>query len=453
MRVARAAPREGCYTGGSMYHGARSETARGALLALVLLALVTIATGCAGSPADPGEGPVSDAGGGDPAADAAAPDAAPTAGGGSDACGVARTGPVLHVAPGGDDRSDCSAASPCLTIQRAADLAAAPGSVVRVASGTYSGFTTPHPDVTFEAVGDVIIDEPAGGAQDNVVVSGTDDVVISGFRVRGAPRAGVAVLDAADVTVCGNASGPNGRWGIFTQYAPRVVIANNEAFGSAREHGIYVSNSRGTGDVPRVIHNQVHDNHGNGIQLNGDCQWPGDGTLDSAVIEGNVVTGNGTKGLSIIAAPGALIANNIIDANGPAAGGIHMTNEPGCPAELASSGGVVVNNTVVETTMPPFRATDGATGNVVFNNLFVGPGGAADEVGGNHLDHNLTVDRGTGLFGPDFTLAPGSAARDGGVAEFLDHPAPAADIDGVPRPQGGAPDLGAREAPASSPAP
>jgi hypothetical protein len=408
-----------------------------------------LALGCDRSGTVTGSGSDADGGAGATAGDAGhRGDGGPEPPGGARAypCGVARTGPSLHVAPDGDDSGPCTQAAPCRTLQRAAEAAGEAGSVVRVAAGTYQGFETVHPDVSFVAIGQVVIDGPHAGLDDNIRVAGTDRVVIAGFRVRGAARAGISVLDAEDVVVCDNVSGPNGRWGIFTQYAPGVVIAANQAFGSLSEHGIYLSNSYVAGDAPLVQGNLVHDNRLSGIQLNGDCMWDGDGSLEDAVIEGNVVHDNGAKGLSVIAAPGVLIANNIIHHNGPAAGGIHMTNEPGCPAEDASSGGLVVNNTVVEPDIAAFRATDDATGNVVFNNLFVSPTGVLDQVGGNHRSDNLVVDSAEGLFGPGYTLAPGSAARDSGVASFMGKGAPTHAIDGTTRPQGAAIDLGAHEA-------
>ena len=405
----------------------------------ILLAAVLAAGACEG------DGAGADAGAGDAAPGGGAADGGAPPAGEAAACGVVRAGPVLHVAPDGDDGGDCAAA-PCRTLQRAAEAASVPGSVVRVAAGTYRGFVTVHPEVTFEALGEVVVDEVPEGVPDGIRVAGTDGVVIAGFRVRDAERAGIAVLESEGVVLCGNATGPNGRWGIFTQYAPRVLITGNEAFGSIGEHGIYVSNSWEAGDAPRIADNLVRDNGTNGIQLNGDCQWPGDGTLEEAVIERNRVHGNGAKGLSIIGAPGAVIANNIIHDNGPAAAGIHMTNEPGCPAEVSSSGGLIVNNTVVEPEMAAFRATDDATDNVVFNNLLVGPTGVLDQVGGNHIGENLVVDAAAGLFGADHVLAPGSPARDAGVDRFMERDAPTEDIEGTERPQGAGIDLGAHEA-------
>jgi hypothetical protein len=430
-----------------------SSTRRAALVALTIAAAACTSSDRA-TEADAGGG---DSGPGLADASHGGPDGAPTDGApgeASAACGVVRSGPVLHVAPGGDDAGDCSAAAPCRTLQRAAERADVPGSVVRVAAGTYRGFQTVHPDVTFEAVGQVVVDGPRGDLVDVIRVFATDGVVIAGFRVKNAPRAGISVLESNDVAVCDNASGPNQRWGIFTAYAPRVAITHNEAFDSVDEHGIYVSNSYVPHDAPRVVGNDVHHNGTSGIQLNGDCMFPGDGTLEDALVARNLVHHNRIKGLSIVAAPGVIIANNLIHDNGTAsAGAIHMTNEPGCPDELASSNALVVNNTVVEPFIATFRATDGATGDIVFNNLFIGPTGVIDQVGGNHFAYNLERDHADGLFAADYQLAADSPARDAGAARYLGRDAPSIDLDGTARPQGAGVDLGAREASAGQLAP
>ncbi len=68
--------------------------------------------------------------------------------------------------------------------------------------------------------------------------------------------------------------GYNGRWGIFTGFVDDFTIEDNETHHSQAEHGIYVSNS---GDRPIIRGNLVHDNHANGIHMNGDASQGGDG--------------------------------------------------------------------------------------------------------------------------------------------------------------------------------
>jgi hypothetical protein len=140
-------------------------------------------------------------------------------------------------------------------------------------------------------------------------------------------------------------------------------------FNSAEEHGIYVSNSRVPDDNPIIRGNISYGNAGSGIQLNGDCYADGDGTIEGVLIEGNRVYGNDLKGLSIISAPGARIQNNVIYENGDAAGGVHLVDEPGCNKPTTAA--IVVNNTINEPSMPGIQMNDGATGNIIFNNLIV----------------------------------------------------------------------------------
>jgi len=289
----------------------------------------------------------------------------------------------------------------------------------------------------------------SGRSGDNINVEDTDDIVIEGFIVRDADRAGIRVVHSARVVVMNNRSGPNGRWGIFTGFAPGIRILGNETFGSEIEHGIYHSNSDTSEDDFVICGNDSHSNGTNGIQLNGDCNAGGDGMLEDGLIAANTVHDNDVKGLSIIAAPGLTIVNNVIYNNGlqAGAGGIHLTNEPGCPGSLTSSDVVVVNNTVVEPNIAGIRITDGSRDNVVFNNIFVSRRPAADEVGASDIGaDNVLQESDTGLaFAEGYRLRPESSAVNRGVANYRGYDAPDVDIVGTPRPQQGDIDLGAYE--------
>ena len=180
---------------------------------------------------------------------------------------------VFHVAPGGDDANDGSAAAPWATLQHAAE-AVQPGDSVLVRDGTYTGFEiqqsgTAEQPIVFKAAGqNVVVDavNPVRG-RDNINVEGADYVVIEGFRVRDAERAGIRVVIARGVVVRDNVVGPNGKWGIFTGFAPDVQILHNETFGAADEHGIYVSNSDAADDNPVIRGNVSYDNNANGCLL------------------------------------------------------------------------------------------------------------------------------------------------------------------------------------------
>ena len=104
-------------------------------------------------------------------------------------------------------------------------------------------------------------------------------------------------------------------------------------------------------------------------------------------------------------------------------------------------------HTVVEPRIAALRANEGATRNVIFNNIFVSPRGAADEVGGNDLSNNLLANASTGLFAAGgYELAPGCPALGACVASYSGHNAPSLDIVGTRRPNTGC-DQGAYETP------
>jgi Right handed beta helix region/Secretion system C-terminal sorting domain len=361
---------------------------------------------------------------------------------------------TYHVAPGGSDANPGMAGAPWATLQHAADMADTPGDTVKVANGEYTGFNSQHDGIVFWADGDNVVVNVAGSysGTDNINIENNNDIVVAGFVVRDAPRAGIRVVDAERVTIRDNTVGPNGKWGIFSGFARDIRVIDNVTFGSVDEHGIYLSNSDGPADNLTVVGNVSYGNAVNGIQFNGDCYAGGDGTLEGGLIEGNTVYDNGTKGLSIISAPGVRIQNNLIYENrrGPAgAAGIHLVDEPGCGKPTTDA--IVVNNTIVEPRMAGIRINDGATRNVVFNNLIVSGNPIADEEGGNRVDgaSYIMASATNGLFvdadGFDFRLLDDASAVDAGVSTYQSISAPSLDFAGWPRVAGGAPDAGAYE--------
>ncbi|MCG3148475.1 MAG: hypothetical protein PCFJNLEI_01919 [Verrucomicrobiae bacterium] len=361
------------------------------------------------------------------------------------------------VATAGNDAADGSEDTPWRTIQKAA-ASAQPGDVVTVLPGTYEAFHTVNAGetnrpITFRADGQVII-VPLGGEAptglqpktmaeiyrvDNIHVRDTDNIIIDGFHVQRAGRTGISVIESRNVIVRNNVVGPSGRFGIFTGFAPGVQIISNKTFGAAIEHGIYVSNSRVTNDNPVIRYNETFGNARNGIQLNGDCAAGGDGSLTGALLEGNIVRDNGMKGLSLISMSDSVVQNNLIYNNGKfaGAGGIHLTDEIGCGK--ASSGNVIVNNTVVEPRIACIRITDGATNNIIFNNLLVGSRPVVDEVGGNQIDtdSNIRLDSAIGIFNnseaSDYRPLLTSPAKNAGVGVYREKRAPLLDREGQRR--------------------
>jgi hypothetical protein len=386
------------------------------------------------------------------------------------------------VSPDGDDGADGSDAAPWETLQHAADSVAA-GDTVVVRAGTYVGFQLETSGeeaapITFSADDGVLVDTDNPVTDHGINVEGASFVVIEGFEVTGATRAGLRAVLCEHVTFRHNRSHDNGYWGILTGFCDDLLIEDNDCSGSVAEHGIYVGNS---GDRPVIRGNRIWSNNANGIHMNGDIYQGGDGIISNAVVEENVIWDNGRAGGSGINCDGvqdSRIQNNLVYA--AHASGISLYQiDGGGP----SSGNVVVANTVVVADDGRWclNITDGCTGNTAYDNVFLNHHGfrgslvvAADAVDSLTSDYNVVMDRlspdgdatildlaswqaQTGndahsivaapdaLFvdelASDFHLVAGAPAIDAGT----DLEAPPTDLDGNVRPVGDAVDIGAYE--------
>lgn len=383
---------------------------------------------------------------------------------------------------GGSDAADgLSVATAWATLGHAADQVDL-GDTVHVLDGSYQGFYLDRSGaagspITFVAEGpNVLITADNGTTPDGINVEGAAHVVIDGFVVNGRTRAGIRVALSQFVTIRNCRTGQNGRWGIFSGFADDLTIEDNETWGSIDEHGIYVSNS---GDRPMIRRNHVHDNFANGIHMNGDLSQGGDGTISDALVERNVISGNGMGGGSGINMDGvvnSVVRNNLLFDNH--ASGISLYRIDGA---TGSTGNLVVNNTIVNAADARWcvNISDGSTGNTVRNNVlwnfhsFRGaitidaasrPGFVSDHNtvisrfsanGGDTVidlaawqalgyDANSFVATPADLFlapGSDFHLRPDAPAVDAGTATG----APTNDLDGAPRPVGAGVDIGAYE--------
>jgi parallel beta-helix repeat protein len=404
-------------------------------------------------------------------------------------------GETFAVSPDGDDGAAGTAEAPWRSLGRAAEQVG-PGDTVIVQPGRYDGFVlhtsgAPQAPIRFLAEPGAVIERPR--TRDGINLEGASHVELRGFTVVSAERAGIRAVECRDVVIRRNRVERNGKWGIFTGFCDDVVIEDNEALGSREQHGIYVSNS---GDRPVIRGNQCTDNAAGGIQLNGDVHMgKGDGIITGALIEGNVIAGNGRRGgaaLNLDGVQSSVIVNNLLHDN-QATGIALFRIDGGGP----SSGNLILHNTVV---MPAERSRwalllrDAATDNTIRNNILLSLqsrkgaiDASADSLPGLVSDHNLVSDRFTvddaativplgtwrrhtggderSLIAPaveqifvdarrgDYRLAEGCPARDRGTAaptggQQPPHPLPSTDLAGIERPQGAGPDLGAYEAPA-----
>jgi parallel beta-helix repeat protein len=301
---------------------------------------------------------------------------------------------VHYVSVGGSDENAGTALKPLRTIQQAANLAQ-PGDTVFVNNGIHRGFRTVRPGtaeskITFKAGGDnVIIGSPTDNATDNILIQGTDHIVIEGFIVQKAPRAGMAVIGADDCVIRGN---------------------------------------------------HIIENADTGLLLAGDCRIGGEGVLQRALVENNTFQGNAGKGLSLQSVQSSRIQNNLFHDHGREEGvaGIHITALPDC--DKPSADNVIVNNTIAEPNTTGIHLTADTTGNVVFNNIVVSkqPVLADNDKNEVDTDSNITTDDASSVFRAavtgDFHLAGTAPGRATGRAALGKYSAPATDISGRLRP-------------------
>lgn len=266
--------------------------------------------------------------------------------------------PAYSVSPNGSDRNSCSAQAPCREITRALALVKpGSGATILVADGQYQGFTvngvkgTAEAPVTVKAQGKNAVIAARDSARDrvrgNINIVDSAYITIDGLRTfdgTGANMAGISVRFSPHVTIRNCVAGRNSAWGIFSSHAEDLVLENNECFDSKIQHGIYVSNSA---DRPVLRGNRSHDNKGAGIQLNGDQSDAGltgpndDGVISGALLENNVLFGNG-GGINQDGVQDTIIRNNLLYGNhGSGVTGYHGDGAAG-PKNLQ-----IYSNTIV----------------------------------------------------------------------------------------------------------
>jgi len=288
---------------------------------------------------------------------------------------------TFFVSNQGSNAHNGSQKEPWQTLQYAADQVQA-GDTVLVENGTYSGFSLStagdslHP-IMFKAKGNQVVVDRAN-QQDNIELFLAHFVIIDGFTITHAQRAGISVLGYADneckgVILRNNICINNTRWGIFTGYAKNILIEKNETAYSGSEHGIYVSNSS---DNPIIRNNIAHHNNGSGIQINADPALDGDGIISNALVENNICYENGDGGgaaLNFASIRNSMIKNNMLYNNH--AGGMAFWDD-GFGNGMGCKDNKIYNNTVV---MPEdgrwaLNMINSSTGNEIINNILIHEG-------------------------------------------------------------------------------
>jgi hypothetical protein len=407
----------------------------------------------------------------------------------------------------GSDSNAGTSGAPFLTLQHAADVAAAGDVITAKLTGTpYVGFVlgwnapqhgcAGHP-ITFTCDAGVVVNHKNPHTQDAIDVESSSFVTISGFSVQNDGsynRACIRLSGTAwgsrvlNCTVNGG-GGVFERFGIFGGFQSDSLVQGNTVhavgnLGQGTGHGIYWSNSvqRAT-----VQGNTVYDCPGDGIHLNGDASQGGIGAASECVVTKNLIhdcnTAHGGAGLN----PDGLVASTISDNL------IYNANSAGVTlyqidAACGSQRNTVVNNTVVcigASGKWCLNINTNSAGNTVFNNVLwnAGSGGSGSilidatskmdfvtdynvvynlfsEDGGDTVEtltdwqasvggaHSVAAASQAALFaapGSDFHAAVNSPMIDAGVSTLNGKSAPTTDLDGAPRPAGSGYDAGCYE--------
>ncbi len=409
-------------------------------------------------------------------------------------CAVA-LGAEYHVSPAGSDANDGGKDAPWATLQHAVDTVS-PGDTIAVADGTYAGFRirksgTAAAPITIKAAhkAKACIDRPGpiNDRKTNIEVcadnpeDGVSHWVIDGFETKNAPLIGVRIVHSKYITVRNCTAHDCGKVGIFSGFMWHCLWEDNTSYNNKQE-GFYNSNS---GDYNVIRNNYSHDNGSIGFHNNGDISMGGDGILSSNLIESNISARNGNTDLSFDGIEHSVVRNNLCYGT---AKGIALY---GIDAAIASRYNRVYNNTFVMPEDAYYAVIirnhnpewPDPVGNKLFNNIFYHRSGS-ETVGSICIDkcaekdfesdynvvvehfgiddnaqiltfarwqergydkHSLQASEADLFVDPghdDYHLKAGSPAIDAGkTLEDVE-----TDIEGTPRPQGAAYDIGCYEA-------
>ncbi len=280
---------------------------------------------------------------------------------------ASNTPSIFFVITTGNNANNGSLLQPWKTIQHASDLTR-PGDTIYVEKGIYSPFliknkrgikTAPIQFISNEAV----IDGRQSNARDGITIKNSDYITIRGFTVKNANRSGISIIESDNINIINNQTTNNKTWGIFSGFSDHLLINNNIASFSKRQHGIYVSN---TCINPIISNNKVFGNSTSGIQLNGDKYMGQEGLIKYAKIYNNTIFNNGKKGgaaLNLDGVQHSKIYNNLLFDNYST--GIAVYKDDGGDGSKYNQ---IYNNSIM---MPPNSRWCALFNNTSSNNTFI----------------------------------------------------------------------------------
>ena len=366
---------------------------------------------------------------------------------------------TYYVSTTGADNGSGTQTSPWATINHALASNLKPGDVIVVEPGTYNEAVSINKggsaagNITLESAvpGGALIRPPAGSF--NAVTINANYVTIDGFDVKGGSGAGIAGTGVAHVSVLNNIAHDSGQSGISFVHSDFETITGNTTYNNASSgyySGISVwENQNVTGDTTTtgyrtIISNNTSYNNitkagehsdGNGIIVD-DFQSTQNSSLPAynypTLVQGNLVYGNGGKGIQVYDSDNVTVANNTAYHNNQ-----DTANTGTWRGEISNSGGnnnTFVNNIAVADTKVNSNNTaisntsdNGANKNVVWadNITYNGSSGQAsvNNDGGNSVPtvangNMLGVDPKFVQSGVDFHLQGSSPALNAGASGY-----------------------------------
>jgi len=340
---------------------------------------------------------------------------------------------VFYVAPTGSDTNPGTSQAPFQTIRRAAAMASAPGTIVRVAPGVYASGSAIYSQYAGTATSRIVFVSDVPWAA-KIVVSGTqqawynsgDYVDIVGFDVTNTSSSGSLGIDnfGSYTRIIGNHVHNIAEWGCPSNGGAGIddhnyTASGDDVIGNVVDHigpptdcrwvqGIYHSNRGG-----HIWNNITYASSGYGIHC-----WHAD---TDVVIANNLVFSNRTGGVVFGAgdAPGGVTTDNMVVTNNIA---------------LANAGFGIRELGLL-----------GAHNQVDHNDAYNNASGAYGMINGNVATNALSVDaqfvNWQAAGGGDYHLRASSPLTNVGTSLG----APSTDYDGNARPQGQGFDIGPYE--------
>ena len=267
---------------------------------------------------------------------------------------IAQAATTYFISPTGNDSANGkSDATAFKTLQKGASVLIA-GDTLMVRPGTYAGFVmgwdfaqngTATAPITIKADPGAVINSRNNKTPDGINLEGASFIVIDGFTMNNPSstmtRAGIRSVGNQGVVIRNNKVDGMGTWGIFTSFSENILIENNIASNSVKQHGIYHSNS---GDHPIIRGNQSFGNAQCGIHMNGDLSQGGDGLISFGLVENNIVHDNGAgggAGINMDGVQDSIVQNNLLYNNH--ASGITMFQADGAQGPGRNK---ILNNTI-----------------------------------------------------------------------------------------------------------